>query len=192
MKSLQPSPICSALLRQPRGLVPVRRFEMPWPYSWAITPESRSLSRFTGMSAGSMLSSVTFRPAAFAFSVSPSALKIITDGMLTATGAAHGERAAERVVDDDHRGCARGVGLLRLHGEGAGPAVDERDRAGREIALVDRGTCNFTVKAQNADAAGAVRIDRRQQHARQPRSPMAGAVAVDIPSVMISADGGTR
>jgi hypothetical protein len=56
---------------------------MPWPYSWEITPASRSLSRFGGIADGSRLSSVTFRPVRLASSVSPSTLRIITDGMFT-------------------------------------------------------------------------------------------------------------
>src|SRR5262245_8295136 len=46
MKSLHPSPICSALFRQLTFAgPPVRRLEMPCVYSCAITPASRSESR---------------------------------------------------------------------------------------------------------------------------------------------------
>jgi hypothetical protein len=45
-QSLQPSPICSALPRHAAvKRPPVSRFEMPWPYSCAMTPASRSESR---------------------------------------------------------------------------------------------------------------------------------------------------
>ena len=59
------------------------------------------------------------------------------------------------------------------------------------IALVDRGTCNFTVKAANADGAGASALIVVNNSLGSPVL-MAGAVAVDIPSVMIrKVDGDT-
>jgi hypothetical protein len=59
--------------------------------------------------------------------------------------------SGDRGQPDDDRGCA-----LHQCGGVAG-----------NIAIVDRGTCGFAVKAANAQAAGARRPDRRQQCAGQ-------------------------
>jgi methionine-rich copper-binding protein CopC len=59
------------------------------------------------------------------------------------------------------------------------------------IALVDRGTCTFTQKAVNAQAAGAVAMIVVNDRPGQP-TPMTGTdPTITIPSVMVSQDEGT-
>jgi hypothetical protein len=62
-----------------------------------------------------------------------------------------------------------------------------------KIALVDRGTCGFTVKVKNAQDAGAVAVIVADNVAGSPPAGLGGADAtVTIPSVRISlADGNT-
>ena len=60
------------------------------------------------------------------------------------------------------------------------------------IALVDRGSCNFTVKAANAQAAGATAMILANNRPGQPTNMTGTDPAITIPSVMISqADGVT-
>ena len=60
-----------------------------------------------------------------------------------------------------------------------------------KIALVDRGTCDFTVKVKNAQARRRRRRDHRQQRRRPRRSRWAATTPrITIPAVMVSqADG---
>jgi len=62
-----------------------------------------------------------------------------------------------------------------------------------KIALIDRGTCNFTVKVENAQNAGAVGVLIADNVAGSPPDPLGGTDStVFIPSVRISqADGVT-
>jgi PA domain-containing protein/BACON domain-containing protein len=62
-----------------------------------------------------------------------------------------------------------------------------------KIALIDRGMCNFTVKVENAQNAGAVAVLIADNVAGSPPDPMAGTdPTIFIPSVRISqADGVT-
>ena len=62
-----------------------------------------------------------------------------------------------------------------------------------KIALIDRGTCNFTVKVENAQNAGAVGVLIADNVAGSPPDPLGGTdSAVFIPAVRISlADGVT-
>ncbi|MCU0292234.1 MAG: S8 family serine peptidase [Thermoanaerobaculaceae bacterium] len=77
-----------------------------------------------------------------------------------------------------------------LPADGCGALTNPGDVAGR-IALVDRGTCNFTVKVKNAQVAGATAVivaDNRLG----PLVAMGGEDAsVTIPSVLISQPDGT-
>src|SRR5215510_7756192 len=83
--SLQPSPICSALLRQlTTAGPPVSRLLMPWVYSWAMTPASMSLSRLTGRSG---LTARVADTGAAALSVAPLSRLTITDGMVMVASA---------------------------------------------------------------------------------------------------------
>ena len=85
MKSLQPSPICSWLFRQLTTLgPPVSRLLMPCPYSWAMTPASRSLSRCGGRS---VLTDRTTSSGALFFISVPSSWLTITDGIVIVASA---------------------------------------------------------------------------------------------------------
>ncbi|HEX6232464.1 MAG TPA: M14 family zinc carboxypeptidase [Jiangellaceae bacterium] len=59
------------------------------------------------------------------------------------------------------------------------------------IALVDRGACNFTLKTQNAQAAGATAVVIVNNVPGSPFSPGGSASGITIPTVMISQDDGT-
>lgn len=60
------------------------------------------------------------------------------------------------------------------------------------IALVDRGTCNFTVKAQNAQTAGAIALIVVNTQGTNETEPMGGTNRrIRIPSVMIGKADGT-
>jgi hypothetical protein len=71
--------------------------------------------------------------------------------------------------------------------EGCGPLMDFP--AG-SIALVDRGTCNFTVKAANAQAAGASALIVVQNTAANPSNLTGTDDSITIPAMMISRDDG--
>jgi hypothetical protein len=59
------------------------------------------------------------------------------------------------------------------------------------IAMADRGTCNFIVKTQNAQAAGAIGLIVINNTPAQPAAMGGAGSGITIPSVMISlADGG--
>ena len=83
--------------------------------------------------------------------------------------------------------------MLALDGDAAGPTTTTPARpltnaaaiAGN-IALVDRGTCGFTIKVKNAQNAGASGVVVANNVGR-PASGMAGADAtITIPSLGIS------
>src|SRR5262245_27206183 len=79
-KSLQPSPICSAFWRHETVAgPPVSRFDQPWPYSCAITPESRSESR---SGAPPVPSEIVTSNGAFERNRLPSPWVTITDGIV--------------------------------------------------------------------------------------------------------------
>jgi len=58
------------------------------------------------------------------------------------------------------------------------------------VALVDRGTCPFVQKTQNAQAAGAIALVIVNNVPGAPFSPGGGASGITIPTVMISLDDG--
>jgi extracellular elastinolytic metalloproteinase len=59
-----------------------------------------------------------------------------------------------------------------------------------DIALVDRGTCNFTVKVANAQAAGAIAVIVANNVTGAPITMGGSDPSITIPSVMISLDHG--
>ncbi len=59
------------------------------------------------------------------------------------------------------------------------------------IALVDRGSCNFTVKVANAQAAGATAVIIVNDRGGNPTNPTGTDPTITIPSGMISQDDGT-
>jgi hypothetical protein len=59
------------------------------------------------------------------------------------------------------------------------------------IALVDRGTCPFVQKTQNAQTAGAAAVVIVNNVPGNPISPGGNATGITIPSVMVSLDDGT-
>ena len=60
-----------------------------------------------------------------------------------------------------------------------------------KIALIDRGNCDFTIKAQNAQAAGATGVIVANNQGGTATIVMGGTAAIAIPSVMISQNDGT-
>ncbi|HEU0031082.1 MAG TPA: M36 family metallopeptidase [Kofleriaceae bacterium] len=88
-------------------------------------------------------------------------------------------------------------GALALVNDGTGTTSDgcETIPAGSlsgMVAVVDRGTCNFTVKVKNAQLAGAVAVVIANNQATEPFGPGGTDATVTIPSAMVSqADGAT-
>ena len=76
--------------------------------------------------------------------------------------------------------------------DGCSPLTNAAAVAGK-IALVDRGTCGFTVKVKNAQDAGAVAVIVADNVAGSPPAGLGGAdPTITIPSVRITvADGNT-
>jgi hypothetical protein len=107
-------------------------------------------------------------------------------GTYAATGAAFGPlppttpiAGAIELVDDGSAAPTEGCGPLIGFTAGA-------------IALVDRGSCGFTVKVLNAQAAGAVAVIVANNVAGDPFTMGGSDPAIVIPAVMISqADGAT-
>ena len=85
-------------------------------------------------------------------------------------------------------------GDIVLADDGVGVATDGCETftvpAG-SIALVDRGSCNFTVKVANGQAGGAAAVIVANNVAGAPFAMGGSDPAITIPSVMISLDDGT-
>jgi hypothetical protein len=70
------------------------------------------------------------------------------------------------------------------------PIVNAGDIAGK-VALVDRGTCGFTIKVANAQAAGAIAVLVADNVAGSPPAGLGGAdPTITIPSARITLDDG--
>jgi hypothetical protein len=88
------------------------------------------------------------------------------------------------------------TGPLAVYNDGTGVASDACEASAvsltGKIAIVDRGTCNFTVKVRNAQAAGAVAVVIANNVAGGAFAPGGTDRKVKIPSAMVSqADGAT-
>ncbi|MEM7482057.1 MAG: PA domain-containing protein [Acidobacteriota bacterium] len=86
-------------------------------------------------------------------------------------------------------------GTVELVNDGVGTTTDGCEAlvgfTAGNIALIDRGSCAFTVKAQNAEAAGAVGVVIADNVAGCPPPGLAGTdPGLTIPSVRISLDDG--
>jgi hypothetical protein len=86
------------------------------------------------------------------------------------------------------------TGDVVLVNDGTAPSTDAceaiTNNVSGKIALVDRGTCNFTVKVKNAQVAGAVAVVVAN-NASGPPAPMGGTdPSITISSIMISQDDG--
>lgn len=129
-----------------------------------------------------------------------------------ATGGAIGQLANRVTIDEP----SSAAGSYQAAGANFGPAPDDTGVSGDvvlvsdgvdttsdgcqplvgfpagEIALVDRGTCGFVVKAANAQAAGATAMIVANNVAGSPFTMGGSDPSITIPSVMISlADGNT-
>lgn len=85
-------------------------------------------------------------------------------------------------------------GDLELANDGVDTASDAcealtNDLTGK-IALIDRGTCTFVVKAQNAEAAGAIGVIIANNQPGDSPIGLGGSGAVGIPTVSVTLDGG--
>ncbi|MDH4107442.1 MAG: hypothetical protein OEW35_03935 [Gammaproteobacteria bacterium] len=69
------------------------------------------------------------------------------------------------------------------------PIVNVADIAGN-IALIDRGTCAFVLKAQNAEAAGAVGVIIANNQPGDTPIGLGGSGVVNIPTVSVTLGGG--
>jgi choice-of-anchor B domain-containing protein len=128
---------------------------------------------------------------------------------LGATGGAIGQRANVVTVDAPSSGAgtyqatganfgpapsAAGVsGAIVLVDDGAGGTLACDPLVGfpaGAIAIADRGTCSFTIKAANAQAAGAVGLIVVQSTSGNPTTMGGSDPTITIPSVMISRNDG--
>lgn len=85
-------------------------------------------------------------------------------------------------------------GAVELVNDGLGVATDGCEplagfTAGR-IALIDRGTCTFVVKAQNAEAAGAIAVIIADNVAGQIPPGLGGSGQAGITAVSVTLNGG--
>jgi hypothetical protein len=87
------------------------------------------------------------------------------------------------------------TGVLAVAADGTAPASDAcealvGDYTG-QLVVADRGTCNFTAKAKNAQAAGAAGIVIANNNAGAPFTMGGADSSVTIPAVMVSQSDGT-
>ena len=88
------------------------------------------------------------------------------------------------------------IGPLRLASDGTGPNVNDGCEAlqgfvSGNIALLDRGTCTFTVKVKNAQLAGAVAVIIANNQGDSIFVMGGSDPSINIPSVFVSQTDGT-
>lgn len=69
-------------------------------------------------------------------------------------------------------------------------ALDNGSAISGNIALIDRGSCNFTDKVKNAQLAGAIAVIVANNEAGEPINMGGSDATINIPSVMVSLDDG--
>ncbi len=104
-------------------------------------------------------------------------------GTYEATGAAFGPSPSSTPIEGPFAIVEDGSGTA----EGCDPLVGFPPGA---IAIADRGTCVFTVKAANAQAAGAVALVVANSQPGGPFTMGGVAASITIPAVMVSQDDG--
>lgn len=115
------------------------------------------------------------------------------DGLVTVNGTDYGAYGAAFGPALTATGTA---GALALYNDGTGTATDACEASTSsltgKIAIVDRGTCDFTVKVANAQAAGAVAVLIANNVASGAFGPGGTNRKIKIPSAMVTqADGAT-
>ncbi len=115
------------------------------------------------------------------------------DGLVTVNGTDYGAYGAAFGPALTATGTA---GALALYNDGTGTATDACEASTAsltgKIAIVDRGTCDFTVKVANAQAAGAVAVLIANNVASGAFGPGGTNRKIKIPSAMVTqADGAT-
>lgn len=87
------------------------------------------------------------------------------------------------------------TGALAVYSDGTAPSSDacgaSTTSLSGKVAIVDRGTCNFTVKVANAQAAGAIGVVIVNNEANGAFAPGGTDRKVKIPSGMVSQADGT-
>lgn len=128
--------------------------------------------------AASTYDGFTYRKAIEIVSRDPAETLLATEGAITKPLTESGDVTAKVVIAEPLEGC--------FNGEAS--ALDNAAEIADNIALIKRGSCNFTEKVERAQLAGAQAVIVYTHD--QPITVMGGEGAYDIPGVMISnADG---
>lgn len=113
------------------------------------------------------------------------------DGLVTVGGADYGAYGSAFGATLTLAGAS---GALAVYDDGTGVASDGCEASAAsltgKVAIVDRGTCNFTVKVLNAQKAGAVAVVIANNAAGPAFAPGGTDRKVKIPSGMVTMDDG--